>query len=56
MAREEPRNIKVVFGPVTSAAMPGDGRPLSMQDVTVTEPSVVKRAVGAAMIGNITEW
>ena len=25
-------------------------------DVTVTDPAVVKRAVGAAAIGNITEW
>ncbi|WP_031468194.1 MFS transporter [Sciscionella sediminilitoris] len=27
-----------------------------MKDVTVTDPGVVKRAVGAAMVGNITEW
>jgi MHS family proline/betaine transporter-like MFS transporter len=24
--------------------------------VTVTEPSVIRRAIGAAAIGNITEW
>ena len=24
--------------------------------VTVTEPTVMRRAVGAAAIGNITEW
>ena len=28
----------------------------SVDDVIVTEPSVVRRAIGAAAIGNITEW
>lgn len=28
----------------------------SVDDVTVTKPSVIKRAIGAAAIGNITEW
>lgn len=28
----------------------------SVDEVTVTQPSVIKRAVGAAAIGNITEW
>ena len=27
-----------------------------VDDVTVTEPSVIKRAIGAAAIGNVTEW
>jgi MHS family proline/betaine transporter-like MFS transporter len=27
-----------------------------VEDVTVTEPSVIKRAIGAAAIGNVTEW
>ena len=27
-----------------------------VDDVTVTKPSVIKRAIGAAAIGNITEW
>lgn len=40
-----------------SAGGHGDGgRPLSIDDVTVTDPGIVRRAVGAAMIGNITEW
>lgn len=28
----------------------------SVEDVTVTEPNVIRRAVGAAAIGNVTEW
>jgi MHS family proline/betaine transporter-like MFS transporter len=28
----------------------------SVDDVVVTEPSVIRRAIGAAAIGNITEW
>ncbi|MCA1185316.1 MFS transporter [Saccharopolyspora sp. 6T] len=28
----------------------------SVSDVTVTEPGVIRRAVGAAAIGNVTEW
>jgi MHS family proline/betaine transporter-like MFS transporter len=32
------------------------GKPLRVEDITVTEPSVIKRAIGAAAIGNITEW
>jgi MHS family proline/betaine transporter-like MFS transporter len=31
-------------------------RDWQLDDVTVTEPSVVKRAIGAAAIGNVTEW
>ena len=31
-------------------------KPLTVDNVMVTDPSIVKRAVGAAMIGNITEW
>jgi MHS family proline/betaine transporter-like MFS transporter len=27
-----------------------------LDDVTVTEPGVIKRAIGAASIGNVTEW
>jgi MHS family proline/betaine transporter-like MFS transporter len=27
-----------------------------VDDVLVTQPSVVRRAIGAAAIGNITEW
>lgn len=28
----------------------------SAEDVTVTEPGVIRRAVGAAAVGNVTEW
>ena len=28
----------------------------SEKDITVTEPGVIRRAVGAAAIGNVTEW
>ncbi|GAB3912876.1 hypothetical protein GCM10027613_03470 [Microlunatus endophyticus] len=31
-------------------------RRLKVDDITVTEPDVIKRAIGAAAIGNITEW
>ncbi len=31
-------------------------RDWSVDDVTVTEPSVIRRAIGAAAIGNVTEW
>ena len=31
-------------------------RDWTVDDVTVTEPSVIKRAIGAAAIGNVTEW
>jgi MHS family proline/betaine transporter-like MFS transporter len=41
---------------VSGGAQNGRDKPLSVDDVTVTDPSIVKRAVGAAMIGNITEW
>jgi MHS family proline/betaine transporter-like MFS transporter len=39
----------------------GSGRPdgsaeLSLDDITVVEPSTIKRAVAAAAIGNVTEW
>ena len=27
-----------------------------LDDVTVTEPGIIKRAIGAASIGNVTEW
>ncbi|MGW4529136.1 MFS transporter [Amycolatopsis sp. NPDC004378] len=29
---------------------------LALEDIRITEPAVIKRAVGAAAIGNITEW
>jgi MHS family proline/betaine transporter-like MFS transporter len=31
-------------------------RRLKVDDVTITKPDVIKRAIGAAAIGNITEW
>ncbi|MGH3437265.1 MAG: MFS transporter [Sciscionella sp.] len=31
-------------------------RPLTVEDITVTEPGVIRRAIGAAAIGNVTEW
>ena len=31
-------------------------RTWQIDDVLVTEPSVIRRAIGAAAIGNITEW
>lgn len=39
-----------------SAAGAGGNQPLRVEDITVTDPGTVRRAVGAAMIGNITEW
>jgi MFS transporter, MHS family, proline/betaine transporter len=36
--------------------MPEQGGPHETRDVTVTPPAVVRRAVAAAGIGNITEW
>ena len=35
---------------------PEPPRDWSLDDVTVTEPGVIRRAIGAAAIGNITEW
>jgi len=32
------------------------GGEISRDDITVTEPGVIRRAVGAAAIGNVTEW
>lgn len=34
----------------------GNENTLAVDDVTVTEPGVIKRAIGAAAVGNITEW
>ena len=31
-------------------------RTWTVDDVSVTEPGVIRRAIGAAAIGNITEW
>ena len=31
-------------------------RTWQIEDVLVTEPAVIRRAIGAAAIGNITEW
>src|ERR1700712_1242597 len=36
--------------------MPEQGGPHETRDVTVTPPAVVRRAVTAAGIGNVTEW
>jgi MHS family proline/betaine transporter-like MFS transporter len=33
-----------------------DARDIDVGDITVAEPATVRRAVGAAAIGNITEW
>jgi MFS transporter, MHS family, proline/betaine transporter len=38
-----------------SAAAGGGGK-LRLEDVTITDEKVIKRAVGAAAIGNVTEW
>jgi MFS transporter, MHS family, proline/betaine transporter len=27
-----------------------------LQEVLITEPGVIRRAIGAAAIGNVTEW
>src|SRR3954464_4572314 len=35
---------------------PHPPHPWTVDDVTVTEPSVIRRAIGAASIGNVTEW
>jgi len=35
---------------------PQPPRAWTIDDVTVTEPSVIRRAIGAAAIGNVTEW
>jgi len=37
-------------------AQASGGKPLRVEDITVTTPGVIKRAIGAAAIGNITEW
>jgi MHS family proline/betaine transporter-like MFS transporter len=29
---------------------------LSASDITITDPRIVRRAIGAAAIGNVTEW
>lgn len=39
----------------------GSGRdpevcPLQIGDITITDPAVIKRAVAAAAVGNVTEW
>ncbi|HET8600896.1 MAG TPA: MFS transporter [Segeticoccus sp.] len=31
-------------------------RDWDVEDITVTEPNVIRRAIGAAAIGNVTEW
>ena len=31
-------------------------RSWKLEDITVTEPPIIRRAIGAAAIGNITEW
>ena len=40
----------------TDMSKSGDDRSLTMDDVTVTPPGIVKRAVTAAATGNVTEW
>ncbi len=35
---------------------PDNDREWQLGDVTVTDPGVVRRAIGAAAIGNVTEW
>lgn len=44
------------FSVAAAHAQPAEGEPLRVEDITVTEPGVIKRAIGAAAIGNITEW
>lgn len=39
-----------------SASSGAQGANLRREDITVTENSVVKRAIGASAIGNVTEW
>lgn len=41
---------------MTSPGHQHNDKPLAVEDVTVTDPGIVRRAVGAAMIGNVTEW
>jgi len=41
---------------VAVLAPPEPSRDWSVDDVTVTEPGVIRRAIGAASIGNVTEW
>lgn len=41
-------------GPKESGA--SGGKKWAISDITVTHPGVIKRAVGAAAIGNVTEW
>lgn len=33
-----------------------EGQPLQVGDITITDQAVIKRAVAAAAIGNVTEW
>jgi MFS transporter, MHS family, proline/betaine transporter len=41
---------------VNVLASPEPPRDWSLDEVTVTEPDVIRRAIGAAAIGNFTEW
>lgn len=42
--------------PVPNAGEMDANRPPTVDNVMITDPAIVRRAVGAAMIGNITEW
>ncbi|MGN6132606.1 MAG: MFS transporter [Nocardioidaceae bacterium] len=41
---------------MTAAVHDQDLTDLTVDDVVITEPDVIRRAIGAAAIGNITEW
>jgi MHS family proline/betaine transporter-like MFS transporter len=41
---------------VSESASREGGQGLTVDQITVTEPSVMRRAIGAAAIGNVTEW
>jgi MFS transporter, MHS family, proline/betaine transporter len=41
---------------VHELAPPESSHTWTLDEVTVTEPGVIRRAIGAAAIGNVTEW
>jgi MHS family proline/betaine transporter-like MFS transporter len=44
-------------GGIVTALIPDEpARDWAVDEVTVTEPGVIRRAIGAAAIGNVTEW
>ena len=53
---ERPSAMQPIFGVDVPEENEDPDREYSASDITVADQSVIKRAVGAAAIGNITEW